>query len=222
MTKRKYQNKKKGASKVENAMKYDLNLIISLIAVVFTSLTYIKDNTQPQMFFSYGTYGINETLIEAKPYPAKNTIKFQELLELSKSMGIGSKAMIGGKIVEFTRPGSELMFAIENKGKVVAKNPTIVFQFNGVFVTQELERQLENLFPVVKKRDHVHGLGFYRTYQWISTDTERLYPNIPINFYEISFSECEVEEGAYLMVIIAADNAETKSYKLDIEVDDFY
>ena len=183
-----------------------ISIIIAIIALIISIISYRISTQKADLFLTYQVYDVN---------------KYNEFYENDKGIiklnidepikdSLRNK---DGYVVTITRPGSEVIFNLENRGKVASKNPVINFKFNNF----ELSYFDENGWQGIS---HNHVLGTWSEIRWQPADNTVIHKGIPKSFKNFSFSKSIIYDNANIEVIISADNANTKSFKIPIEVNE--
>jgi hypothetical protein len=200
-----------------------LSLVLSLFSFNISQAAYKRSIREPEFEI---LYYVSDSLREPAKLTTENKvivpIEFDSANDYDMEIMNYTKIRSSSEIVTPYVPGSYLVFAITNIGKVSAKYPTVFLRFEGIRLSENVVRQLEVLFPNVKKQAHVHGGGYYSQYQWISGENEILYPGIPMILDPLVFSGCEIEPGALIEVTVSSEGAEALNYTIPVIVSDLY
>lgn len=181
-----------------------IGIVIAVVALLISIISYRISTQKADLFLTYQVYDVD---IHNKFYENdKGIIKLN--VDAHGEDSIRNESV---DVVTITRPGSEITFNLENRGKVAAKNPVINFKF----INFELSSFDENDWQGIS---HNHGLGTWSEIRWQPADNTVIHKGIPKSFKNFSFSESIILEGANIEVIISADNANTKSFKIPVEV----
>lgn len=181
-----------------------IGIVIAIIALLISIISYQISTQKADLFLTYQVYDVD---MYNKFYENdKGIIKLDidyHVVDSVRNESVG--------VVTIARPGSQITFNLENRGKVAAKNPVINFKF----INLELSFLDENNWQRIS---HNHGLGTWSEIRWQPADNTVIHKGIPKSFKSFSFSESIILEGANIEVIISADNADTKSFKIPVEV----
>lgn len=183
-----------------------ISIIIAIIALIISIISYRISTQKADLFLTYQVYDVD---------------KYTEFYENDKGiikLNIDEPIKDSfrnkdGYVVTITRPGSEVTFNLENRGKVAAKNPVINFKFNNFELSYFDKNDWQGI-------SHNHGLGTWNEIRWQPVDNTVIHKGIPKSFKNFSFSKYIIYDNANIEVIISADNANTKSFKIPIEVNE--
>lgn len=180
-----------------------LNLIgifTAIIALFISMQAFRISNEKADLFLVYQVYDVDKY----------DNFYENEKGQLKLKNGVGFD---GNKdTVTMTRPGGEINMSLENRGNVAAKNPVINFRFiNMEYANLKSDSEWKGI-------THNQGIGTWQEIRWQPSDNAVIHPGIPITFKKFAFNNSKVYEDAYIEVIISADNAKTRSFKIPVEI----
>lgn len=175
-----------------------ISIIIAGISLLVSVLSYLKTIENANLEICGDVYMTNQKII-------KKTNKI-----------VLTRNEDGSNTTTTCRPGTEINLQIINKGRKVAKKPVMIIRFEGIRVDENIVKQLKLLFQSVDMRDHMHGLGYYTTYQCTLGEKYLLFPRVPVNLNPLCLNNTLVGENAKIVIYIVADNAKTKKVQLNI------
>jgi hypothetical protein len=179
-------------------------VIISVIALIVSIIALRSSTYQADLYLKYQVYGEEDFINGVWHENGEGMLLLDSEDEI--------EGEVGEKIVTRCRPGGEVELIFENRGKVAAKNPIINFTFSNMGLANEL---LESNVGW-KGITHNHGIGTWSEIRWQPTDNTVIHPGIPVSFKNFYFNGSEVCDEAYIEVIISADNAKSKKFKIPV------
>jgi hypothetical protein len=186
-----------------------IGCIIALIALIIAIQSYRISTLKADLTLYYQVYLSEEYMkgIWFENDKGKLKLECQEVKKGAKTTEY--------RTVEPCRPNAEVEFIIENKGKVAAKNPVLNFFFVGMDYPYEIIRENDYWKGTI----HNHGIGTWSEIRWQPIDNTVIHPGLPVRFREFCFSGADISvNGAYIDVLLSADNFVAKSFKIPVEV----
>jgi hypothetical protein len=179
-----------------------ISAIVSVIALIIAIQSYQISTQKANLHLWWSVYQMDEGHIDGEGI-AKFCSENDASVETKSEM------------VTICRPGGEIEFCVENRGKVAAKNVVMDIRFENMAFSSDNIPLREGW----KTIDHIHGMGLWQGIRWEPGAEKVLHPGIPIRFQEFGVSGCHIGENAKMHVILSADNANVNRFTIPVKIE---
>lgn len=189
---------------VLNILANKIELIISLVALIISIMAFYYSRLRPSLDLYYSTHqAFDEKLY--KNADGKITLSVNKETINDDFMPV---------LVSESVPMTSISLELRNSGKVSAKHPAIIMRFNGIALYKPFDKTWQPFY-------HRHAIGGYEGVSWVGDSDTLIYPEIPLVFERLSFSNAEIDltGDKSIDITIIADGCKVKRFKIPVEIE---